>query len=251
MIRTPLVAGNWKMHGSRAAVDDFAAQLRNSECPATVDMLVCVPFVYLERLALALADTVVAVGGENIAETVEPGALTGEINGAMLADVGCRYVLVGHSERRAQQGEDDAVVARKVNAAAAAGINPVLCVGETLAERDSGQAECVLARQLQAVLTACSAQTLDKLTIAYEPVWAIGSGRSASPAQAQQMHAFIRTQIAASNVTLSRSMRLLYGGSVKPDNAAALFAQDDVDGALVGGASLNAASFMDIARSMV
>src|SRR5699024_6717439 len=168
-----------------------------------------------------------------------------------LADVGCRYVLVGHSERRAQQGEDDAVVARKVNAAAAAGINPVLCVGETLAERDSGQAERVLARQLQAVLTACSAQTLDKLTIAYEPVWAIGSGRSASPAQAQQMHAFIRTQIAASNVTLSRSMRLLYGGSVKPDNAAALFAQDDVDGALVGGASLNAASFMDIARSMV
>lgn len=237
------------MHGSRAAVNDFAAQLQSTQPAGRADLLVCAPFVYLERLAAALADTRVAVGAENLACEAGEGAFTGEVNGAMLADVGCSHVIVGHSERRALYGEDDATVARKVTAAAAAGLQPILCVGETLDQRDAGHAEPVLQRQLQAVTDGCDAQTLAALIIAYEPVWAIGTGRSASPEQAQQMHAFVRQHIASRDVTLSRSMRLLYGGSVKPDNAAELFAGDDVDGALVGGASLEAASFLDIAHA--
>lgn len=250
MSRTALIAGNWKMHGSRAVVDDFVGQLQASGAASHAELLVCAPFVYLERMGAALADTPVAVGAENLAAEVEPGAFTGEVSGAMLADVGCSHVIVGHSERRALYGETDVIVARKVVAAAAAGLRPILCVGETLEQRDAGQAETVLRRQLQAVMDACDEQTLAALTIAYEPVWAIGTGRSATPAQAQAMHAYIRQQIAAKNARLSRSMRLLYGGSVKPDNAADLFAGDDVDGALVGGASLQAASFMDIARAV-
>lgn len=239
------------MHGSRAAVDEFVAELQGHARPDAVEMLICVPFVYLERFAAALAgQPSIAVGAQDIAQEETDGAFTGEINGAMLADVGCSHVIVGHSERRTLYGESDVLVARKVSAAAAAGLQPMLCVGETLDERESGRAQQVLERQLQAVFAQCEAQALERLTIAYEPVWAIGTGRSASPEQAQQMHAFIRAQIAASNVTLSRSMRLLYGGSVKPDNAAALFAQHDVDGALVGGASLKAASFMNIARAI-
>jgi len=249
MSRKPLIAGNWKMHGSLAAVDEFAAAMTAGGGIAGVDMLVCAPFVYLERCVRAFAGSALAVGGENLAAAVDAGAYTGEISGAMLADVGCSHVIVGHSERRALYGETDAVVAAKVNAAVAAGLRPIVCVGETLEQRDGGEAEAVLARQIRAVLEACDAQTLAALTIAYEPIWAIGTGRSATPEQAQAMHATIRQQIAANNGTLSRSIRLLYGGSVKPGNAAALFAGDDVDGALVGGASLKAASFMDIARA--
>lgn len=249
MSRKPFVAGNWKMHGSRTAVAEFVAGLGADAVSQQVDMLVCAPFVYLPQLATALADTPVAVGAENLSAEVDAGAFTGEINGAMLADVGCSHVIVGHSERRALYGETDAVVASKVSAAVAAGLQPILCVGETLQQRDAGQAEAVLAAQLQAVLDACDAKTLAAMTIAYEPIWAIGTGRSATPEQAQAMHATIRQHIAASDGTLSRSMRLLYGGSVKPGNAAELFAGDDVDGALVGGASLKAASFLDIARA--
>lgn len=247
MGRTPLIAGNWKMHGSRADVDSFVHQLEPAGVAA--DLLICAPFVYLERLAAALADAPVAVGGQNLAVEVAPGAFTGEVNGAMLADVGCSHVIVGHSERRALYGESDAIVAGKVDAAAAAGLNPIVCVGETLDQRDAGRAEEVLQTQLQAVIGRSDDSTLAALTIAYEPVWAIGTGRSAGPEQVQQMHALIREQIAARDVTLSRSMRLLYGGSVKPENAAELFCANDVDGALVGGASLGAASFMDIARA--
>src|SRR5699024_8772174 len=159
-----------------------------------VDMLVCAQFVYLERFATALADTAVAVGAENLSAEVDAGAFTGGINGAMLADVGCSHVIVGHSERRALYGETDAMVAAKVNAAVAAGLQPILCVGETLEQRDANQAEAVLARQLQAVLDACDEKALAALTIAYEPVWAIGTGRSATPEQAQAMHAMIRQQ---------------------------------------------------------
>lgn len=249
MSTKPLIAGNWKMHGSRAAVTEFAGALDAASVTPQVDMLVCAPFVYLQQLAAALAGTAVAVGGENLATATAAGAFTGEISGAMLADVGCSHVIVGHSERRALYGETDAVVAAKVTAAVAAGLQPILCVGETLEQRDADQAETVLAAQIRAVFDACDAPTLAALTIAYEPIWAIGTGRSATPAQAQAMHAYLRQQIAASDVTLSRSMRLLYGGSVKPDNAADLFAGADVDGALVGGASLKAASFMDIARA--
>lgn len=248
MDRKPLIAGNWKMHGSRAVVDGFVEQLQ-PDVAGGPDLLICAPFVYLERLATALAGTPVAVGGQNLAVEVADGAFTGEVNGAMLADVGCSHVIVGHSERRALYAESDAIVGRKVHAAVAAGLQPILCVGETLEERDSDQAEHVLQRQLQAVLGDGDERTLTALTIAYEPVWAIGTGRSATPEQAQHMHAFIREQIASTDAIISRSMRLIYGGSVKPENAAELFAGDDVDGALVGGASLEAASFMDIARA--
>src|SRR5699024_6716098 len=216
MSRTPLIAGNWKMHGSRAAVDDFADQLQSVTGIDQAELLVCAPFVYLERLGSALADTPVAVGAENLAVEVEPGAFTGEVSGAMLADVGCSHVIVGHSERRALYGETDAIVARKIDAAVAAGLRPILCVGETLEQRDAGQAEAVLRRQLGAVVDSSDERTLAALTIAYEPVWAIGTGRSATPEQAQTMHAYIRQHIAVKNVKLSRSMRLLYGGSVKP-----------------------------------
>lgn len=253
MSRTPLIAGNWKMHGSRGAVDEFAAQMKSSIADIAVDLLVCAPFVYLERLSGALARTPIAVGGENLAGEVDAGAFTGEVNGAMLRDVGCTHVIVGHSERRALFGESDTIVARKIAAAATAGLQPILCVGETLEERDAGETEQVLARQLRAVLShshsSSHSDTLAVLTVAYEPVWAIGTGRSATPEQAQAMHAFIRNQIALEDATLSRSMRLLYGGSVKLENAAELFAGADVDGALVGGASLKAASFLDIARA--
>lgn len=249
MKRTPLIAGNWKMNGRAAAIDAFAHELRSSTRTTAVDALVCVPFVYVERLARQLADTPVAVGGENLSAASADGALTGEVSGAMLADVGCSHVIVGHSERRALFGETDAMVARKANAAVAAGLQPIVCIGETLEQRRANQAEAVLAQQLQAVLDACDATTLAALTIAYEPIWAIGTGHSATPEQAQAMHEYIRQQIAASDDTLSRSMRLLYGGSVKPDNAAQLFAGDDVDGALIGGASLKAASFLDIVRA--
>lgn len=247
MSRKPLVAGNWKMHGSKAAVAEFVTHIQSSTLADTVDLLLCVPSVYLDRLSSALASTALAVGAEDISLEAGEGAFTGEVSGAMLADVGCSHVIVGHSERRALYGETDAIVARKVDAAAGAGLQPILCVGETLEERDAGQTEVVLQRQLQAVFGHCQQDALARLVVAYEPVWAIGTGRSATPEQAQAMHAYIREQISSSDVTLSRSMRLLYGGSVKPDNAAELFAGDDVDGALIGGASLKAASFLDIA----
>jgi len=247
MKRTPLIAGNWKMHGSRAAIDRFAGTLQAADLPGGVELLVCVPFVYLQRMRSVLSASTVAVGAQNLAGEVESGAFTGEVNGTMLADIGCSHVIVGHSERRALYGESDGVVARKVDAALSAGLRPILCIGETLEQRDAGETEAVLQRQLRAVLDDRDARTLAPLTIAYEPVWAIGTGHSASAEQAQQAHDFIREQIAAKDVTLSRSMRLLYGGSVKPDNAAGLFAGDDVDGALVGGASLDAASFSNIA----
>lgn len=237
------------MHGSRAAVGEFVDELKAYEPPSQIDLLVCAPFVYLAQLALELSDEPVAVGGENLAVETAEGAFTGEVNGAMLADVGCDYVIVGHSERRAMYDESNEIVARKVDAAVSAGLKPILCVGETLEERDAGRAQQVLQNQLQAVVGPCDDETMAALTVAYEPVWAIGTGRSATPEQARQMHAFIREHIASRDVTMSRSMRLLYGGSVKPENAAELFSGDDVDGALVGGASLKAASFMDIAHA--
>lgn len=249
MSRKMLIAGNWKMNGSAAHVDEFAATLAHQEAGLAADMLLCVPFVYLERMARKLAGGAVALGAQNLAAEIEFGAFTGEINGEMLVDVGCSHVIVGHSERRALYGEDNERVAAKVKAAIAAGLRPILCVGETLEEREAERTESVLADQLGAVLAACDEQELEQITLAYEPVWAIGTGRSASPEQAQQVHALLRAQIASRNATIAESTLLLYGGSVKPDNAAAIFAGADVDGALVGGASLKADSFLDIARA--
>jgi len=251
MSRKMMVAGNWKMNGSAAQVDAFVDALAQSEAPKDVDLLVCPPLVYAARLAHALqsAGCAVAAGAQNVAAEPAPGAFTGEVDGTMLRDCGMTHVIVGHSERRALYGESDEIVAAKADAAVAAGLVPIICVGETLEQREAGSAEQVLGAQLQALFDRCAERTLAASIIAYEPIWAIGTGRSATPEQAQEIHAYLRSQIAERDATLAQSVQLLYGGSVKPDNAAALFAGGDVDGALVGGASLEADSFLDIARA--
>ena len=247
MARQYLVAGNWKMFGSVAAnqalVDGILAGLGSVP---KVQVLVCPPAPYLSAVKLAATESALVVGAQNIAAQEKEGAFTGEMLGAMLKDVGCSHVIVGHSERRAMFGDTDEVVAQKIRAALLAGLVPILCVGETLAEREAGQTESVIARQLDAVLALNPVSGLQSLVIAYEPVWAIGTGKTASPEQAQAVHGFIRARIAAVDAKLSGSLRLLYGGSVKPDNAAQIFGQPDVDGGLIGGASLKAADFLAI-----
>jgi len=251
MTRKMMVAGNWKMNGSVEQVERFVSGLTGSDDRFDAILLICPPAVYIATMAARLKDSrqPVSVGAQNIAVEREPGAFTGEVNGAMHVDAGASHVIVGHSERRALYGETDEIVAAKADSAAAAGLTPIICVGETLEQREAGAAEQVLGAQLAALFDHCEAQTLERAIIAYEPIWAIGTGRSATPEQAQEIHAFLRSQIAERNATLAQSVQLLYGGSVKPDNAAALFAGADVDGALVGGASLTADSFLDIARA--
>jgi triosephosphate isomerase len=245
-MRKPLVAGNWKMHGSRAENADLLSSLLDLLKPeARAEVLVCPPFVYLWETGRLLKDSDVALGAQSVcAEAL--GAFTGEVSGAMLRDVGCRYVLVGHSERRQLFGESDALVARKFMAAQAQGLIPVLCVGETLEEREGGRTDEVVARQLDAVLSVSGVAAFAKAVIAYEPVWAIGTGRTASPEQAQEVHAMIRARVAALDGTIGVSVRILYGGSVKASNARELFAMADIDGGLVGGASLKAEEFAQI-----
>lgn len=248
MTRRRLVAGNWKMHGSLEQVDEFADALAGAGGRRDdIDLLICPPFVYLERLAGRARELGLAVGGQDVCDKAGPGAFTGEVSAAMLADVGCSHVIVGHSERRALYGEDDEIVAEKFALAQEAGLIPVLCVGETLEQRDAGETEGVLRRQLGTVLAEAGTAAFERAVIAYEPVWAIGTGRSASAEQAQAAHAFLRAQIAAEDAILADRVRILYGGSVKPENAAGLFAGADVDGGLVGGASLDAESFLAIA----
>ena len=244
-MRKKLVAGNWKMHGSRtmatAVVDEIAAAK-----PASIDVVVFPPFPYLAELATRHRDSGLGVGAQDLSEHEGQGAYTGEVSGAMLADVGARWVLVGHSERRQYHHEDDELVARKFAAALAAGLTPILCVGETLQQREDGATEAVIAHQLQAVLGSSGIGSFDTAMIAYEPVWAIGTGRTATPEQVQHVHGFIRSQLEREDATLSRLTRLLYGGSVKAANAAELFAQADVDGGLIGGACLTASDFLAI-----
>lgn len=249
MNRTPLVAGNWKMHGSIAHVDAFAQTLAMATRPDDVETLVCPPHPYLERLTRATAGMNVQVGGQNLCDKDGPGPYTGEVSAAMLAECGSSHVMVGHSERRALYGEDDDIIAVKFEVARTAGLKPVLCVGETLSEREAGQTEDVLRRQLGTVLAECGAEAFADAVIAYEPVWAIGTGHTAQPEQVQQAHTFIRGQIAAADATIGTDIRIVYGGSVKPDNAAGLFACEDVDGGLVGGASLEADSFLALCRA--
>ena len=245
--RRPLVAGNWKMNGSHAANAALVKGLRDGAATfAGVEVLVCPPAVYLESVGQAVAGSAIGLGAQNLGDSDKAGAYTGEIHGAMLRDVGATHVIVGHSERRALYGETDAVVAKKFKTAQALGLTPILCVGETLEEREGGKTEGVLARQFKAVLDACGVAALEKSVIAYEPVWAIGTGRTASPQQAQEAHAFLRAQIAAHDARIAAALRLLYGGSVKADNAATLFAAPDVDGGLIGGASLKAEEFLAI-----
>jgi triosephosphate isomerase len=244
-MRKKLVIGNWKMHGSRAANALLLAGLKEAG-PWTAEVAVCVPFPYISETALALTGSAIAFGAQDCSAH-EQGAYTGEVSSAMLADIGCRYVLVGHSERRAYHQEGDQLVADKAKAALAHGVTPVVCVGETLAEREAGQTEVVVKRQLAAVihtLTHC----IGEIVLAYEPVWAIGTGLTASPEQAQAVHKVLRQQLHAATQK-SDVMCILYGGSVKPDNAAQLFSQPDIDGGLIGGAALKAADFAAICRA--
>jgi triosephosphate isomerase len=246
-MRRPIVAGNWKMHGSRAENDRLLESVL-ARLPADgtdCECVVCPPFVYLHDLARSLRDSTVALGAQDVC--AEPqGAFTGEVSAAMLRDVGCSFVIVGHSERRALYAESDQLVARKFSAALARGLVPILCVGEQLADRDADRSNDVVARQLDAVLELSGAAALAGGVIAYEPVWAIGTGRNATPQQAQDMHAFIRGRVSARDATIAGSVRILYGGSVKASNARELFAMPDVDGGLIGGASLKAEEFVAI-----
>jgi len=235
MARVRLVAGNWKMHGSRASNAALLDVLVKENPPGCA---VCVPFPYLAQAAERLRGSRIAWGAQNVSEHAQ-GAYTGEVSAAMAAEFGCRYVIVGHSERRQLYGETDAQAAAKFAAVQAAGMTPILCVGETLQERDAGKTEEIVARQLGRVLQTNS---FDKSVLAYEPVWAIGTGRNATPEQAQAVHAFLRKKVPASTP-------ILYGGSVKPQNAAAIFAMPDVDGGLIGGASLVAKDFLDIVKA--
>jgi triosephosphate isomerase len=245
-MRQPLVAGNWKMHGSRAENASLVSGLLDLLQPGKqAEILLCPPFPYLMETARLLKDSGVSLGAQSVC--AEPqGAFTGEVSAAMLKDVGCRYVLVGHSERRQVYAESDVLVARKFMAALSQGLVPVLCVGETLDEREAEQTGAVVSRQLEAVLAVSGVQSFAGAVIAYEPVWAIGTGRTASPEQAQAVHAMIRAKVAQLDATIGGSVRLLYGGSVKASNARELFAMPDIDGGLVGGASLKADEFARI-----
>ncbi len=245
-MRRPIVAGNWKMHGSRAEnAVLIEALLASGPASGGAQAIVCPPFVYLGEIARQLREGGLAVGGQDVC--AEPqGAFTGEISAAMLRDVGCSHVIVGHSERRALYGDTDLLVARKFVAAQRLQLVPILCVGEQLAERDAGATHEVVARQLDAVLSVTGPAAFSAAVIAYEPVWAIGTGRTATPEQAQDVHAFIRRRVAAHDAKIADSVRILYGGSVKASNAVELFAMPDVDGGLVGGASLKADEFVDI-----
>ncbi|MDE2397373.1 MAG: triose-phosphate isomerase [Burkholderiales bacterium] len=244
-MRRKLVVGNWKMHGSRPANAELLAALVAAR-PYGGDVAVCVPFVYIQETAATLAGSDLRWGAQDVSAH-EQGAYTGEVSAAMLAECGCRYALVGHSERRAYHGESDALVAGKAQAALARGITPIVCVGETLEQRDAGETEAVVKRQLSVVIHQL-AHCASEIVVAYEPVWAIGTGRTATPEQAQSVHALLRAQLQAATGHGER-MRILYGGSVKADNAATLFAQPDIDGGLIGGASLKAADFIAICRA--
>jgi len=248
-MRQTLVAGNWKMNGTLATARALAEAIREGVGPAPRgEVALCPPFVYLEAVARLIEGSPLQLGAQNVSEH-DPGAYTGEVAAPMLVDVGCRYVIVGHSERRALYGESDAVVARKFLRALDEGLTPVVCVGETLAEREKDETEGVVARQVEAVLSARGAAALEAAVLAYEPVWAIGTGKTASPEQAQAVHAFIRERVARGDPRVAESLRILYGGSVKSANARELFGAPDIDGGLVGGASLNADEFVAICEA--
>jgi len=247
-MRRPLIAGNWKMNGSSAFAVSLAREIA-AEAAGAVDVLICPPFPYLPAVVAAVNGSAVKVGAQN-AWHEPPGAFTGEISMDMLTDVGCTSVLVGHSERRHVLKETDTLINAKIKAARAAGLQAILCVGELLEEREAGQMSAVLDTQMAGGLAGIDEQVLADVVIAYEPVWAIGTGRTASPAQAQEAHAHLRNWLRTRyNPAASERTRILYGGSVKADNALELLQQPDVDGALVGGASLKAASFLPIVRA--
>ena len=244
-MRKKLVVGNWKMHGSHAANAELLSGIVAAR-PFGCDVGVCVPFPYLGEAAVALAGSDVRWGAQDCSAH-DNGAYTGEVSAAMLAEFGCRYAIVGHSERRAMHAESDQLVADKAKAVLARGLTPIVCVGETLGQREQGMAQATVKRQLSAVIHELG-HCVGEMVVAYEPVWAIGTGVVATPEQAQEMHALIRAQLRAATPHAD-AMKLLYGGSMKPENAAALLAQPDIDGGLIGGAALKAADFVAICRA--
>jgi triosephosphate isomerase len=245
-MRKPLVAGNWKMNGTRASVAALLGGLKAGIGQVTTaEVAVCAPAIYIPETQSQLDGTPIEWGGQDLSIHAS-GAYTGEIAGSMLQDYGCRFVIIGHSERRAYHGESDKLVAQKFTAARVAGLVPILCVGETLEEREQDITEQVVGRQLDAVIAECGIDKLGEGVIAYEPVWAIGTGKTATPEQAQEVHAFIRGRLAAGSQSVADGVRLLYGGSMNPKNAAELLAQPDIDGGLIGGASLKPDDFLAV-----
>jgi len=248
-MRRPLIAGNWKMNGSKASVERLLAdvvagapEIRRSE------LAVCPPYPFLSMADRALAGSAVQLGAQDLSAE-DSGAFTGEVSGSMLADFGCRYAICGHSERRSLHGESDAIIAGKLAAARRHGLTAILCIGETLEERERGDTDKVIAGQLDGIIDLGGIDAFAAIELAYEPVWAIGTGRTATPAQAQEVHAFIRGRLAGHSAAVAEKIRILYGGSMKAGNALELLSQSDIDGGLIGGASLNAAEFLAIAKA--
>ncbi len=249
-MRSPLVVGNWKMYGCTDDVRSLLEGLCKEELPAKAGVAVCPPFPYIGFAQALLADTGIAWGAQNLcANSAAEGAFTGEVSASMLVDMKCRYVIVGHSERRTYYHDTDDLVAEKFINAQSTGLEPILCVGENLEQREAGETLAFVEQQILAVLDKVGIEAFEKAVIAYEPIWAIGTGRTASPEQAQEVHAHIRSVLAKKDELIADNMSLLYGGSVKAENAAQLFAKPDIDGALVGGASLKAADFAAICRA--
>jgi triosephosphate isomerase len=248
-MRTPLVAGNWKLNGSRASIKELVDGLQAgiSDIKKT-QVAVCPPYVYLSEVGQMLADSPIAMGSQDVSAE-DSGAFTGEVAGTMISEMGCAYAIVGHSERRSIYGESDELTARKFAAARRHGLKPILCVGETLQEREQNITEKVVARQIDAVIDLEGIDAFKDAVIAYEPVWAIGTGMTATPEQAQEVHAFIRGRIAAEDQSVADGLQILYGGSVKGSNAEELFAKPDIDGGLIGGASLAAGEFLTICQA--
>lgn len=245
-MRQPLVAGNWKMNGSRDSINSLLdGILAGMGAVEKAEVVVCAPYVYLGQVADKLAGSAVAWGSQNVNDN-ESGAYTGEISAGMLKDFGCKYVIVGHSERRAIYGETDSDVTKRFQTAQINGFIPILCVGELLEEREAGTTNEVVARQLDAVINAAGIAAIGNAVIAYEPVWAIGTGKVATPEQAQEVHAMIRSKLADLDADVAAKVQILYGGSMKPDNAKELIGMEDIDGGLIGGASLKAEDFLGI-----
>lgn len=248
-MRRPLVAGNWKMYGTCASITQLLNELTAEVLPTNIDMAVFPGLIHLQTAIAQVAKSNIKVGSQDCAVQLDEGAMTGETSAMQLKDIGCSMVIVGHSERRQLQDETDRVICRKFIAAQAAGLTPILCVGETLAEREAGQALTVVQRQVSAILVELGVDVLKNAVVAYEPIWAIGTGLTATPEQAQEIHAQIRSHVAEYSASVAQNLRILYGGSVKAANATELFAQADIDGGLVGGASLNAKEFSAICRA--
>jgi triosephosphate isomerase len=249
MMRQSLVIGNWKMNGTRASADSLAQGIMAGLGENTAGIAICVPYVFLPDVAETIKDSRLALGSQNIADKAS-GAYTGEVSASMLSEFGCAYALVGHSERRSYYGDTDASVAARFCQAQTQNIIPVLCIGETLEEREQEQTFAVVEKQLDAVIELAGIAAFDNAVIAYEPVWAIGTGKTASDEQAQEVHKHIRQYIAAKDQAIADKIGILYGGSAKPDNAKGLFSMPDIDGGLIGGASLDAESFLKIYHSV-